>query len=110
MKIHRTDCPNATALRERFGYRILDAKWSGKGDNTYDTTLRVTGNDDIGIVNNMTSIISKEPGITLRGINLDSDDGLFRGIVRLGTGDGAHLNALIKKLKAISGVKLVERL
>lgn len=60
IKIHRTNCPNAPALRQRFGYRIVPAKWAGKGDSKYPITLHVVGNDDLGIVNNITSIISKE--------------------------------------------------
>ena len=79
IKIHRTDCPNAAELRKRFGYRIVKARWSGKGSSKYSITLRVIGNDDIGIVNNLTSIISKDERLTLRSISIDSNDGLFRG-------------------------------
>ena len=61
IKIHRADCPNATQMRERFGYRIVKARWAGKSVGTqYPITLRVVGHDDIGIVTNITSIISKE--------------------------------------------------
>lgn len=60
IKIHRCDCPNAPELRKRFGYRIVKARWSGKGSSRYSITLHVVGNDDIGIVNNLTSIISRE--------------------------------------------------
>src|SRR5574344_609585 len=79
IKIHRKDCPNAHELRKRFGYRIVRAVWSGKGSSQYSITLKIIGNDDIGIVNNITSIISKEEKIMMRGINIDSNDGLFRG-------------------------------
>ena len=72
IKIHRTDCPNASELRKRFGYRIVKAKWSGKGSSQYSITLKIIGNDDIGIVNNITSIISKEEKIMMRNINIDS--------------------------------------
>ena len=76
IKIHRCDCPNASDLRERFGYRIVKARWAGKSQGTqYPITLRVVGHDDIGIVTNITSIISKETGITLRSIGIDSHDG-----------------------------------
>nr|MBP7374553.1 bifunctional (p)ppGpp synthetase/guanosine-3',5'-bis(diphosphate) 3'-pyrophosphohydrolase [Prevotella sp.] len=77
--IHRKSCPNAPELRKRFGYRIVNAKWSGKGSNQYIITLRVIGNDDIGIVSNITNIISKEDKLTMRSINIDSHDGLFSG-------------------------------
>ena len=74
IKIHRENCPNAPQLRERFGYRIVKAMWSGKGTGQYAITLHVIGNDDIGIVNNITSIISKEEKIQLRSISIDSHD------------------------------------
>ena len=109
IKIHRIDCPNAPALRQRFGYRIVKAKWSGKGSSQYSITLRVVGNDDIGIVNNITSIISKEEKIIMRSINIDSHDGLFGGILEVMLEDTSKLDQLIKKLRTVKGVKQVER-
>ena len=110
IKIHRHDCPNAPELRRRFGYRIVKARWSGKGSSQYAITLRVIGNDDLGIVNNLTSIISKEEKLVLRSINIDSNDGLFRGNLVIMASDTVRLEALIKKLKAVKGVKQVERI
>ena len=110
IKIHRTDCPNANELRRRFGYRIVRAMWSGKGTSTYSTTLRVIGNDDIGIINNITSIISKEEKIMMRSINIDSHDGLFSGNLTINVEDTSRLEALIKKLRTVKGVKQVGRL
>ena len=109
-KIHRFDCPNAPELRKRFGYRIVRAKWSGKGQVQYSTTLRIIGNDDIGIVNNITSIISKEEKIVMRSINIDSHDGLFSGNLVVNIEDTSKLDALIKKLRTVKGVKQVVRL
>ena len=110
IKIHRQDCPNAPELRKRFGYRIVKARWSGKGSSLYSITLRVIGNDDIGIVNNITSIISKEERIVMRSINIDSHDGLFSGNLVVMLDDTSRLNALIKKLKTVRGVKQVSRI
>ena len=110
IKIHRTDCPNAPELRRRFGYRIVRAMWSGKGSSQYSIVLRVVGNDDIGIVNNITSIIAKEEKIMMRSINIDSNDGLFRGNLTVNVEDTARLEALIKKLRTVKGVKQVNRL
>ena len=110
IKIHRTDCPNAPELKKRFGYRIVRAKWSGKGASQYSITLRVIGVDDIGIVNNLTSIISKEEKLVLRSINIDSHDGLFRGNLVVMLDDNTKLEALIKKLKTVKGVKQIERI
>ena len=109
IKIHRTDCPNAPEMKRRFGYRIVKAKWSGKGSSQYSITLRVVGNDDIGIVNNITSIISKDEKIVMRSINIDSHDGLFGGVLTVLLDDTSKLEALIKKLRTVKGVKNVER-
>ncbi len=109
IKIHRENCPNAPQLRERFGYRIVKAKWSGKGTGKYPITLHVIGHDDIGIVNNITSIISKEEKILLRSISIDSHDGLFSGTLTVMLEDTSKLENLLKKLKTVKGVKNVSR-
>ncbi len=108
--IHRNTCPNAPELRKRFGYRIVKAKWSGKGSSQYAITLRIIGNDDIGIVSNITNIISNEDKLTMRSINIDSHDGLFSGNVVLMIEDNSKLNQLIKKLKTVKGVKQIIRI
>ena len=110
IKIHRQDCPNAPELRRRYGYRVVKARWSGKGASQYSITLRVIGNDDIGIVNNLTSIISKDERLVLRSINIDSHDGLFSGNLVVMLEDTSRLEQLIKKLRTVKGVKQVERI
>ena len=110
IKIHRTDCPNAPELRRRYGYRVVKARWSGKGSSQYSITLRVIGNDDIGIVNNLTSIISKDEKLILRSINIDSHDGLFSGNLTVMLEDTSRLEGLLKKLRTVKGVKQVERI
>lgn len=110
IKIHRRDCPNAQEMFSRFGYRIIRAKWSGKGDNGYVVTLRVVGRDDIAIVTNITSVIGKENGVTLRSLNIDSVDGIFQGNFAVLVRDTNSLNQLVKKIKAVKGVKTVDRL
>ena len=110
IKIHRQDCPNAPELRRRYGYRVVKAKWSGKGASQYSITLRVIGNDDIGIVNNLTSIISKDEKLVLRSINIDSHDGLFSGNLVVMLEDTSRLESLIRKLRTVKGVKQVERI
>lgn len=109
VKIHRKDCPNAPALYQRYGYRIIDARWAGKGGSQYAVTLRVVGQDDLGIVNNITSIISKEEKILLRSISIDSDDGLFSGTLTIMLEDTSRLKQLIQKLEGVKGVKGVSR-
>ena len=110
IKIHRLDCPNAQEMFSRFGYRIIRAKWSGKGDNGYVVTLRVIGRDDITIVTNITSVIGKESNVTLRSLNIDSVDGIFQGNFAVLVRDTNSLNMLVKKIKAAKGVKTVDRL
>ena len=110
IKIHRTDCPNAPEMRKRFGYRIVRARWSGKNSSQYTITLRVLGIDDIGIVTNLTSIISKEEKLVLRSINIDSHDGLFRGNLEVILNDNVRLESLIRKLRTVKGVKQVDRI
>lgn len=110
IKIHRINCPNAHDMFSRFAYRVIPAKWSGKSGSTYTVTLRIIGNDDIGIINNLTSIIAKEQGINMRSISIDSNDGLFQGNMSVTLNNTDMLNGLIKKLKTVKGVKEVSRL
>ncbi len=110
IKIHRKDCPNAPQMISRFGYRIVNARWSGEGkQNDYTIRLHVIGHDDIGIVTNITSLINKEPNIMMRSISVDSHDGLFEGNLTILVKELHQLEQLIKKLQAIKGVKQVFR-
>lgn len=110
IKIHRVNCPNAHDMFSRFGYRVIPARWSGKSGSSYTIVLRVVGADDIGIVTNLTSIISKEQGITLRSISIDSNDGLFQGNLSVTLQDTNTLESLMKKLRTVRGVKQISRL
>lgn len=110
IKIHRKDCPNAPELRKRFGYRMVKARWSGQSGALYTIVLKIIGNDDIGIVNNITSIISKEERIVMRSINIDSHDGLFSGNLSVQLDDVTKLDALVKKMQTVRGVKQVTRI
>jgi len=96
----------------RFGYRIVKARWSGKssGTSNYTTILRVIGNDQINIVSNLMSIISKEEGVKMRSISIDSNDGLFQGNISVSLANTAILEQLIRKLSAVKGVKSVSRI
>ena len=110
IKVHRTDCPNAALLKERMSYRVLRARWAGKGSKQYPVTLHVVGHDDIGIVNNITSIINKEKNVMLRGISIQSsEDGLFSGTLTVMIDDQNQLTQLIKKITTVKGVKHVSR-
>ncbi len=109
IKIHRSDCPNAANIRDKYPYRLIRTQWSGKIGSQFGATLRIVGNDDIGIVTNITSIINKEKNISLRSITVDSNDGLFQGYLIVGVNDTTSLNQLIKKIQTVKGVKNVQR-
>ncbi len=111
IRIHRKDCPNARQMQERYPYRIVPARWSGKAvGQQYPITLRVVGNDDIGIVTNISSLINKESGILLRTISIDSHDGLFEGHLTLLVSDLGQLEQIQKKITTVRGVKQVSRM
>lgn len=110
IKIHKRGCPNARHLMNRYPYRTIKAAWSEiVGGNQFAMPLSIIGNDDIGIVNNITSLITKEKSVSLRSIAIDSNDGLFQGRLVVGVNDTVSLNNLIKKITAIKGVKDVRR-
>jgi GTP pyrophosphokinase len=110
IKIHKDDCPNAPQMIARFGYRIVKAKWSGKSvGSQYPITLHIVGHDDIGIVTNITSLISKEKNISLRSISIDSNAGLFQGNLTIMVNDTKELEGILKKIKLVKGVKSASR-
>jgi len=110
IKIHRTNCPNAPQMISKFAYRIVKAKWSGKSvGSQYPITLHIVGHDDIGIVSNITSLISKEKNVALRSISIDSQAGLFQGNLTIMVNDNKELDQIVKKIKTVKGVKNVSR-
>lgn len=108
--IHRSDCPNIKNLMEQYPYRIQRARWSGKSGNQYSITLRVVGQDDIGIVSNISQVINKEQNTLLRSISIDTEGGIFHGHLTVMVNDLSSLNILIRKISAVKGVKHVERI
>lgn len=110
IKIHRMQCPNAFDMHTKFGYRIVKAQWTGNTGGNYPVTLRVTGNDDIGIVTNISQIISKENHIKMRSVNVHSNEGVFEGDVTVLVNSLDVLASLIKKIKAVKGVFQVSRI
>lgn len=109
IKIHRTDCPNAAHIRDRYPYRIIPTRWSGRSGNQFVATISVVGNDDIGIVTNISSIINKQAGASFRNISIDSHDGLFHGYLVVGVENTETLKQLISKISSVKGVKDVQR-
>ncbi|MCB0401246.1 MAG: bifunctional (p)ppGpp synthetase/guanosine-3',5'-bis(diphosphate) 3'-pyrophosphohydrolase [Flavobacteriales bacterium] len=109
IKIHKTNCSNATQLMSNYAYRIIKARWIDDQNIAFLAGIKIHGIDDMGIVNNITQIISNELNVNMRSISFESDDGIFEGKVKLYVHDTDHLNDLIDKLKNVDGVTKVER-
>jgi GTP pyrophosphokinase len=110
IKIHRKDCPNAPQMISRFGYRIVKAAWEASSTQQNICTLYVTGNDDLGIVTNISSLISKEKSVTLRSISINSDAGMFEGRLVLTVTNTQELDKIIHKIRTVKGVQQVTRI
>jgi len=110
IKIHRNNCPNAKQLRANYAYRILSAKWKSKKVNAFITGLEFTGIDIVGVVKELTKIISEEEEINMKSLNFDTNDGVFEGQIMLYVFDKSHLEKLINKLKNINGIEKVVRI
>lgn len=109
VKVHRSDCPNALHLRAKYPYRVVSTRWSGMQAGEFQASLRIVGNDDIGIVTNITSIITKHKGCILRSISIDSHDGIFQGYLVVSVPSVEVLTGLMRKIKTVKGVKEVHR-
>ena len=109
IKVHRRDCGNVKHLLAKYPYRIIKSQWSGKVGKQFAATLKVVGNDDIGIVSNITSLINKEGDTVLRSVTINSMGGIFEGYLVIGINSLDNLDALIKKIKNLKGVKDVQR-
>lgn len=109
IKIHRKNCPNAPQLMTKFGYRIVNAAWEASSNEQSICTLYVSGRDDLGVITNISSLISKENSVTLRSISIDSDAGSFDGKLVLTVKDLESLERIIQKIKNVNGVHNVIR-
>ncbi|GAA0875363.1 RelA/SpoT family protein [Wandonia haliotis] len=109
IKIHRDNCPNATQMMSKYAYRIIKARWKNQYTQEREATLRLIGHDDLGIVNNITDIISKQQRVNMKSISFKAHDGMFEGIIQVLVYDKEHLEQLISKFELVEGVKTVER-
>jgi GTP pyrophosphokinase len=111
LSIHRTNCPNAQQLLSRYGYRVVKARWNSNDKGAFfPVTLRITGMDDLGIVSNISDVISKDLQVNMRSISIESNDGMFEGSITLFVKDTQHLEALTRKLKKVKGILNIKRL
>lgn len=109
IKIHRTNCPNAAKLMANYGYRIVKARWTNQQELAFLTGLRITGIDDVGLINKLTTVISNDFKVNIRSITVDSDNGIFEGSIMVYVNDTEHLDNLIKRLKMVKGITSVTR-
>jgi len=109
IKIHRVNCPNAIQLMSNYAYRIVKARWTNQEQISFLAGLKITGIDEIGLVNNITKIISDELNVNMRSISFDTNDGIFEGTIMVFVHDTHHLDGLIKKLRKVNGVLTVAR-
>lgn len=109
IKIHRTNCPNASKLMSSYGYRVVKAKWTKQQQIAFLTGIRVNGTDEVGIINNITKIISSDFKVNMRSITVDTNDGIFEGMIMVYVNDTDHLDELIDKLRDVHGVISVSR-
>jgi len=111
ISIHRTNCPNAQEMLSRYGYRVVKARWNSSNKEAFfPVSLRITGMDDLGIVSNISDVISKDLQVNMRSISVESIDGMFEGSITLFVKDTQHLEALIRKLKKVKGVLNIKRM
>ncbi|MBK9480322.1 MAG: bifunctional (p)ppGpp synthetase/guanosine-3',5'-bis(diphosphate) 3'-pyrophosphohydrolase [Bacteroidetes bacterium] len=110
IKIHRANCPNALQLMSNYAYRIVKAKWTDSDKISFLAGIKITGSDAVGIVNNITKIISNELNVNMRSISFDTNDGIFEGTIMVFVNDTNHLTELMKKLKKVNGVLNVMRI
>ena len=109
IKIHRTTCPNAPELLSNHGNRVIKAKWTSQQKIAFLAGLRIDGTDRVGLVNDLTRIISNELHINIRSISVETDEGIFEGHIKLYVYDTRHLEQLIQKIEKVDGVFKVAR-
>ncbi len=110
IKIHRENCPNAIQMMSKYNYRIVKAKWTNQESIAFLAGVRISGIDQVGLVNELTKVISDEYNVNMRSISFDTDDGIFTGSIMVYVNDTKHLTELMRKLRNISGVNTVSRL
>ena len=109
IKIHRTNCPNATELMSNYGYRIIKAKWTNKQEIAFLAGVKVIGTDRMGMIKDISELISSNLKVNMRSLTIDTDNGIFEGSIQLYVDDTSHLDQLIAKLSKIEGIESVNR-
>jgi len=109
IKVHRSDCPNSIQLRSNYAYRILKAKWVHKQEIDFIASINIKGIDSVGLMNRVTQIISNQMHVNIKSININSDDGIFEGLITLKVHNVTFLKELISKLKKLNAISSITR-
>ena len=109
IKVHKNDCPNAISLHSNYGYRIINAKWIDSSKGFFTGILKLSGIDRIGLISEVTNIISKSHNVDISQLNFDTENGTFSGEIKLNVKKASKLVTLIKKLEKINGIDKVDR-
>ncbi len=110
IKVHKKNCPNAVSLQSNYAYRIMTAKWIDSSQQEFIAKIAISGIDNIGLVNEITQIISSNMHVNMKSLNFESDDGLFSGKVNIEVKNNTIIKKLVEKLKKINGIDKVTRL
>ena len=110
IKVHRTTCPNAAELLSNYGYRIIKAKWTSSQDKSFEVGVKLIGTDRIGLINDISNVISGELKVNMRSITITTEGGIFEGEIHLYIDHTRHLNTVMKKLEAVQGMENISRI
>lgn len=109
IKVHKHNCPNALSLQSNYAYRIMRAKWIDSSQQEYATEIKISGIDHMGLVNDITKVISNNMHVNMKSLNFESDDGIFTGKIKLIVKNKALLKKILDNLKKINGIDKVSR-
>jgi len=109
IKVHKKNCPNAVSLQSNYAYRIQSAKWIDSSQRAYTSHIKLSGIDNLGLVNDITKLISENLHVNMKSISFSSDDGIFNGDITVEVKNQTMLKNLIDKLKTINGIDKVVR-
>ena len=107
--IHRIGCPNAPQMMANHGERIVKTKWAKNKEISFLTGLKIVGMDDVGVINKITNVISGEMRVNISALSIESEEGLFKGSIKVFVHDKEELNELVDRLKKLSGIHSVDR-
>ncbi|MDA8630778.1 RelA/SpoT family protein [Flavobacteriaceae bacterium] len=109
IKVHKKDCPNSISLRSNYAYRIITANWIDSENHEFNAQIQISGIDDIGLINNITSLISNSMNVNMNRISFETNDGTFSGFISVEVKNRVILKMLLKKLSSIDGIEKVSR-